>query len=177
MLTKLINPKTENFKQLKDYVLGFEFQWQWMENSVIGTPSPNGHESFGYYTHCFLGAPGGFNGKLLYSFPSSKFVDRVQDVILEILNYNNIYPEIIFRIHANCVHPTKTGKPGIPHTDHNFPHKNVLIYLTDTHSGDTIVGEDLFSGKEDDAIIFEGEHYHIPPTEGRRIVLVATYGY
>lgn len=177
MISELFNPKTPNYKQLKESVLSFNFPWHWMETSVEDTKHEDTsiYENFGYYGHCFLGSPGGHGGRTLYSFPNSNFLEQVQDVIVEILKYNNIHPNIIFRLHANCVHPTKTGKPGFPHTDHEFTHKNILVYLTDTNSGHTIVGKDKFSGKEDEVIIFDGEHYHLPPTEGRRIVLVGTF--
>ena len=175
MISRLSNPKTNNYKQLKETVLSFNFPWHWIQTSVQNPISDDTYENFGYYSHCFLGAPGGHGGKTYYSFPSSSFLTQVQDVFVEILKYNNIRPEVIFRLHANCVHPTKTGKPGFPHTDHNFTHTNALIYLTDTYSGDTVVGGESYSGKEDEVIIFDGEHYHLPPTEGRRIVLVGTF--
>ena len=62
------------------------------------------------------------------------------------------------------------------HIDHIFPHKNLLIYLTSPTKGGTLrVFEDKyapdnydpkfekyeeFTPREDDAVIFDGEHYH-----------------
>jgi len=179
MIEQLINPKTNNFHQLKELVLSFNFAWHWNSVSVFDPiDDPIGdskYENFGYYSHCFLGSPGGYPGKPLHSIPSSSFLSLAHDVTLEILHHNNVQPQVIYRLHANCVHPTKTNKPGFPHTDHSFPHKNLIVYLTDTYGGDTIVEEKTFSGKEDEVILFSGEHYHYPPVEERRIVLVSTF--
>jgi len=175
MISKLSNLKTDNYKQLKETVLSFNFPWHWVEGSVINTEVNDTYENFGYYSHCFLGSPGGYPGKPLHSIPSSSFLSLAHDVTLEILHHNNVQPQVIYRLHANCVHPTKTNKPGFPHTDHSFPHKNLIVYLTDTYGGDTIVEEKTFSGKEDEVILFSGEHYHYPPVEERRIVLVSTF--
>ena len=61
-----------------------------------------------------------------------------------------------------------------PHMDHEFPHKNMLIYLTDA-GGSTIVEGEEFAPEEDDVIIFEGMHWHKLPKKERRVVLVMTY--
>lgn len=80
------------------------------------------------------------------------------------------------RINFNMTFPQGGSKPSIPHVDHNFPHKNMLIYFTDT-GGDTIIGGDNFTPKEDDIIVFNSDwlHCHKPPENGRRVVMVMTF--
>ena len=60
------------------------------------------------------------------------------------------------------------------HEDHTFPHKNVLVYLTDA-GGETYVGDDVFYPEEDSVLLFQGPHCHAMPKDKRRVVLVATY--
>ena len=102
MISKLRNPKTNSYYQLKEHVLSFNFPWHWNEVSVEDPEFDDRYENFGYYGHCFLGSPGGHGGRKLYSSPASSWIDAVQDVFVEILNYNNIKPEIIFRMHEVC---------------------------------------------------------------------------
>ena len=76
---------------------------------------------------------------------------------------------------ANCDHATESGDPDQPHYDHEFPHKNLLIYFSDTNGGYTMVDDERYDGEENDVIIFDGLHYNKPPSKGRRIVLITTF--
>ena len=60
------------------------------------------------------------------------------------------------------------------HVDHSFPHRNIIMYLTDA-GGDTVVNDEVYSPKEDGVIMFEGEHYHHFPMKDARIDFVDTY--
>ena len=91
------------------------------------------------------------------------------------MKYNNIDIDMIYRMCANCVHPTEKNIPGPEHTDHHFPHKNLIVYLTNFKGGATCCGGKTYNGKEDDIITFEGTHNFYPPVDNRRVVLVATY--
>ena len=44
MFTKLLNPKTDTYRALKDIVLSDSFQWFYTENK----------DKFGFYSHVFL---------------------------------------------------------------------------------------------------------------------------
>ena len=75
----------------------------------------------------------------------------------------------------NAVAPSdKRNIISVPHEDHEYPHKNMLIYLTDA-GGSTFVEGEEFAPEEDDVIIFEGIHWHELPKQKRRVVLVMTY--
>ena len=71
------------------------------------------------------------------------------------------------------VHPRNGIQLSEPHLDHNFPHYNLLVYLTNS-GGETFVENEVYSPKEDDVIIFTGKHYMKRPSDDRRVVLIAT---
>ena len=78
-------------------------------------------------------------------------------------------------MNVNLTYPIPGVKQSPPHVDHPFPHKNMLIYLTDA-GGKTVIGNDSHNPREDDIIIFGGEeHFHYYPQQKNRIVLVVTY--
>ena len=77
---------------------------------------------------------------------------------------------------ASCsklIHSNQGIQLSQPHEDHDFPHHNLIVYLTDT-GGETFVENESHDPKEDDVILFTGEHYMKRPVKDRRIILVAT---
>jgi hypothetical protein len=83
------------------------------------------------------------------------------------------------RASANCVHPQQSVQSTIPHYDHQFPHTNLIIYLTDA-GGETIVfdkenNKEFYSPSEDDIVIFKGLHCMNTPKTKPRMILIATY--
>ena len=100
-------------------------------------------------------------------------------MVSDILKANRIKLNMIFRMHLNAVSPQPEVKTGYPHTDHEYPHYNLLLYFTDA-GGDTFRMErdykyENYTPKEDDCIIFDGVHFHETPKEKRRVVFVCTY--
>ena len=76
----------------------------------------------------------------------------------------------------------KKKLPSPLHVDHNFPHKNMLVYLTDPQGGSTIVEDEdtnrkEYLAKEDNVLLFDGQSAHCarPPSKDVRIVLVFTF--
>lgn len=180
MIDILNNPKTDNYIRLKNTVLGNTLPWFFFKNSVLNNSSLENEEYYNaeFYTHCVLKRP---NDKILYSEPSSETLLFVNEVLNEIFVFNNILVNCIFRISFNCMYHT-SNKRTIPHLDHDFPHKNLLIYLNDFDAGDTIVfgknkKEYRHNPQEDDIITFDGNvHCNNHPSPGqRRVVLVTTY--
>ena len=100
-------------------------------------------------------------------------VDNVVKVVSEIFEHNNIPLHSLLRLSVNAVHPEKEVISSYPHYDHDFPHQNLIIYLTDA-GGSTFVDGEEHNPKEDDVIHFTGQHYHKTPAENRRVILVAT---
>jgi len=127
-----------------------------------------------FYTRTFIRRPE------IKSFPSidpwvdPSEVDKVVAVVKEIFKHNNESFSTLLRLSVNAVHPKSKVVTTIPHIDHpHTPHSNFIIYLTDA-GGSTFVDDEKFDPKEDDVILFKGEHYHNTPVEKRRVILVAT---
>jgi hypothetical protein len=153
----LVNPKTENYKQLKSLILDPEFNWRY--HNSTGMP---------FYSHTFLTRPEG-----AYSKVFSEYLDPVCLVVDEILSFNNIRYKFFLRSNANCVHADNDIQLSEPHVDHEFPHINVILYLTNT-GGKTYCEEEFHDPKEDDVLLFTGEHWMERPKLGRRVILINT---
>ena len=175
-MRRLLNPKTALYENIKGLMLSPEFNWDFyseccvdMKDSEVTT----GHRNFAFFSNTLLARPG--TGGLKYPIPIFEHLDTISQMLNEIWDYNNINVNCIFRINANLVYP-QTGIQASPiHRDHDFPHKNLLIYLTDA-GGKTVCGEDVHNPQEDDIIEFDGlEHYYYLPLEKPRVVLVVTY--
>ena len=76
------------------------------------------------------------------------------------------------RSSANCNHAEGGIQLSEPHVDHDFPHWNMIVYLEG--DGSTFVEGEEYVPKEDDIILFKGEHYMQRPSKGRRVILVST---
>ena len=174
-IKKLINPLTENYKQFKTHVNHQDFTWHWIENSVQRSQETEGYLNRGYYTNAFLMRPEA--GKLLFPTENAptEYVVGIQSVMIEILLANNIKPAVFYRISVNCEHPHESDLPNMLHSDHQFPHENLLIYLNDPKEGYTMVENEKYYGKEDDAILFSGMHCNAHPKTGRRLVSITTF--
>ncbi|MFZ9728573.1 MAG: hypothetical protein ACO3CD_06125 [Candidatus Nanopelagicaceae bacterium] len=174
-MIKLNNPKTETYLRLKDHILSENFPW-FQYNETLEPGSDLGeYDDVPFLSHGFLIRPG--IGGNYYSRPNSQNLDQLQEVFREICFVNGIDPQIVYRMNANYTVPTEKNLPSPPHVDHDYPHKNMLIYLTPTNGGHTIVnGEEIFA-EEDDVVIFDGSLKHCarPPLRGKRIVLIVTY--
>ena len=177
-MRKLQNPKLPNYTNLKEFILGDNFPWfynkhfVYKENKDHYIESDEKFSDISFYTHSFLNRPKHTGEK--YPTANSPHVGAVSEVLNSIFAVNDIEVNCIYRMNANLLHPSKTEEKTLVHVDHSFPHKNLLIYLTDA-GGKTVCGEDVHDPKEDDIIIFEGKHYNFLPENNRRIVIVATY--
>ena len=162
MIKVLRNPKTNHYREFKDTVLSKEFPWRY-----------NVSTNMDFYSHVFLQRPE-LNG---YTEPHSKWTNQNCIVMGEIVDYNGLYKDIPYfflRANANATHPDSGRQYSDPHVDHpNTPHSNLIVYLTDA-DGDTIVENDRYSPKEDDVVLFTGEHYMQRPSKGRRVILIST---
>ena len=92
---------------------------------------------------------------------------------------NNMEISCLYRANANLLPPPSSflkSKRTMEHVDHNFPHKNLLIYLTNA-GGRTIVGNEAHDPKEDDIVMFPGFMHCVETSHTKnRVVLVATFG-
>tara|TARA_B100001029_G_C15018145_1_gene428750 strand:+ start:812 stop:1348 length:537 start_codon:yes stop_codon:yes gene_type:complete len=177
MFTRLETPDTGDYTGLKELILGPHFGWSHNAKATPYMENSRSYQDLSFYSHAFLHGPSPRHG--LYSKANSEYLPNVETVIGQIFELNNVKMNVVYRINANAVHPVEGNVLTVPHTDHEFPHKNMLIYLTNT-GGDTIVFDDAgkkhhFTPVEDDIVTFEGLHCMVPPKQGRRVVIVVTY--
>lgn len=166
MIRELKNPMCPEYLQLKEIILSGYFSWSWGQSTRFGV------EDYPFLSHCFIRRPGEMG--FLYPMPSCELAPKCNYVVGQINDSNDLGINCILRVNANLTFPWKDGRKTPIHTDHEFPHKNILIYLNDS-DGDTVCGNDRFTPKEDAIILFEGDHYHYLPSEDKRVVLVVTY--
>ena len=177
MFTRLETPDTGDYAGLKELILGPHLGWSHNAKATPYMENTRSYQDLSFYSHAFLHGPSPRHG--LYSKANSEYLPNVETVIGQIFELNNVKMNVVYRINANAVHPVEGNVLTVPHTDHEFPHKNMLIYLTNT-GGDTIVFDDAgkkhhFTPVEDDIVTFEGLHCMVPPKKGRRVVIVVTY--
>lgn len=163
MITKLRNPKTELYYKFKKEILDKDFAW-------FHNPAGETHPSF--FSHIFLRRP---DDERSYPSVADPDLDFPSHLVREILHYNNIQLNCIFRMNINLTYPQSGIQTTPVHVDHDFPHQNLLIYFTNA-GGKVFVGNKSYDPKEDDVITFGGEKHYIElPKKDFRIALVTTY--
>ena len=177
MFTRLETPDTGDYTSLKEAILGAHFGWSYNNKATPFMDKVKGYHDLSFYSHAFLHGPSERHG--LYSKANSEWLPNVETVVGQVFEINKIKAHCVYRINANAVHPVEGNVLTVPHTDHDFPHKNLLIYLTNV-GGDTIVFDDVgkkhhFTPHEDAIVTFRGLHCMVPPKKGRRVVIVVTY--
>jgi hypothetical protein len=167
IIKELYNPLTPKYNELKKIILSPDFKWQNL--GLIIHPSSSYHpldvndpevNSFDLFVHPFLHRP---IQSCMYSEKACEHLDLVSRVITEILYTNKIYSAVYYRIAVNLVLDTEGRSPR--HVDHQFPHKNLIVYLNDFDDGETIVYDEngvehKSSPKEDLPIVFDGDYHH-----------------
>tara|TARA_Y100000114_G_C11612304_1_gene255680 strand:+ start:137 stop:634 length:498 start_codon:yes stop_codon:yes gene_type:complete len=156
----LSNPCSVAYSHIKSVFLSKNFSWNYYD-SEVGVP---------YYGHILLNRP----ETNRYSSVLSEYLEPVVFVVDEILKHNNFTNNYFYlRSAVNCTNADGTLRQSEKHLDHSFPHKNILLYLTDT-GGKTFVEDEYHDPREDDVIIFSGNHWSELPKIGRRVVIVNT---
>ena len=181
MITELKNPLTEDYKNLKNLVLSNKFPWYYCDKTVYGTDE----DDMSMFYHCLLGRPvHEIDGEKVPALPrsASSYFEEFYYIFKNILDFNNIDFEVIYRMNINLTLYSKLEQ-SIPHVDGNFQHKVVIVYLNNFTKGRTIVlGEDkqkFYSNpKEDSVIMFDGAFTHYqecPDIEEKRLVMVVNF--
>tara|TARA_B100000214_G_C23836302_1_gene566620 strand:- start:292 stop:819 length:528 start_codon:yes stop_codon:yes gene_type:complete len=166
MIKVLENPITENFLKFKEYVFSTDFTWNYETSTGMD-----------FYSHTFLRRPEDFK----YSKSLSESIESNLTVLSEIIDHNKLFDRnqyFFLRSNANCVHSSDTDDGSDlfsqSHVDHDFPHVNLIVYLTDTDGQTIIENQKPYFPQENDVILFTGRHYMKRPSKGRRIVLIST---
>lgn len=209
-ITKLINPRGKSYRELKNFVLGSDINWEWLpqstgqlqdcfdeedlkdyfEKSEISLTDLDKYQDMPLYSHCVIDRISTYEkgyphedlhpGSDLVPIIKSHSYDLVKRFLYDVLvaNKNECYIKCIMRCNFNAVHSDIQGL-SVPHEDHNsevIPHKNMLVYFTDA-GGETFVGKESHSPKQDDIIVFDSSklHYMRAPKSKRRVIMVLTY--
>ena len=177
--TKLINPCSDNYKQLKNVLLSHVVPWYFFPKTTPKTIDYDNYVNAPYYGHTLLERPKWENQEMLFPQQKSDLLNNFNTVLQEIITCNSLEFNCLLRVNANCVHPQQSVQTTIPHYDHQFPHTNLIMYLTDA-GGETIVfdkenNKELFNPSEDDIVIFKGLHCMNTPKTKPRTILIATY--
>ena len=190
MIKILKNPKTEEYNKFKERVCSNKFIWTYSSNTNNGFEYAEGFEDVPFYSHCLLERA---TLTIPYSSVNSHETKCAAEIFNQIMVHNNLSYKTLYRMNLNCT--SYVGKKlSPPHVDHDYPHQNMIIYLSKFDGGKTHVFKkkwpeseltikptDMkysFKGEEDDIITFDGLHYHCmqpPDINQRRIILVATY--
>jgi len=182
MITAIENPLLYEYKKLKELVLSNTMPWYYYDKTVPEFET----QDIPFFSHILLKRPDEGEEDVpapLISVPTSPYFEQCYNVIKQILDYNNIHFNILYRMNLNLT-LNSTIKESMPHTDFCLPHKVVIVYLTAFNKGRTIVLDKInekhySTPDEDSVIIFDGEytHYHeCPDVNEKRIVLVANIG-
>ncbi len=173
LIKRLDNPITEQYAQVKNKILSCKFPWYTAQTSLRTGGIP-------FFVHTVLRRPDE-EFPVPIKFTDTEIFDSLVFSLRDILKFNSIKISTFLRISVNCTFHVSDGPACPPHHDHDFPHKNLLIYLTQS-SGATVVinpengEEESFNPIDDAVILFEGEHYHYQPNVGeRRLALIATF--
>ena len=170
-MKRLKNPKTEKYLELKKFVCSEDFPWY--INECVVEQKPEGVERPNWsYSHAIMNRPENNHYTFSETLRAKEFVDAVS----EIMDYNGYINYFFLRMAVNSTHPIPEEKRTVGwfHSDHDFNHHNLIIYLTPTDGG-TYVQDTPFFPEVDDVLTFQGIHANQFPTKGRRVVLVATY--
>ena len=173
-ITKLRNTKTFEYEKLKELIFSSEFAWQICSaHNKDSKVLKNSSFDFRYFSHMFLKSPG---QGVLYPESTSPLTSLLNIVLSQIFSLNDIDVSCLYRSNANLLPPFLKSKRTLNHVDHDFPHHNLLIYLTDA-GGKTIVGDESHDPKEDDIIMFPGSGHCIETSHTKdRVVIVSTFG-
>ena len=100
-----------------------------------------------------------------------------KSLLISIVKKHNLKIKKIHRMAINITFNNGFIKEVPLHTDHDFPHKQVILYLNDsTGNTDIPFYNKSITPKENTAIIFDDkDHKHYFPEYGVRVVCVFTF--
>jgi len=190
VIYQLHNPLTEDYLDLQRQIdIGGGIPWYIKSPYEHLSTFDNSSQRTSYFSHAVLDRSG----------TKSYIYDNISNVLHQIADANSVSIKQFFRINLNYVTFMGTGITR-PHTDHVFPHKLMIVYLSADSGGRTRIFKDKFSGgpKEctvaniDDLTVLadfnpttnsimmvDGLHLHsaigFDDPLGKRVVLLATF--
>lgn len=187
MIQQLTNPKTPKYIEAKNLANDYILAWYYKDSSTSNrfkerynrnTIDSYSIKNFGFYSHCLLSRP----LDNYYTSVNSNFWESIYlPMLKEIIMVNDLKVNMFCRASLNCTEPSNEQIISEPHYDHDFEHKNLIVYLNDAGGATVIIDEnnlsitESFEPTEDSIITFTGLHCLKPSIKKRRIILVATY--
>tara|TARA_Y100000114_G_scaffold141969_1_gene148139 strand:- start:76 stop:567 length:492 start_codon:yes stop_codon:yes gene_type:complete len=100
-----------------------------------------------------------------------------KSILVSIVKKHNLKLKKIHRMAMNITFNNGFIKEVPLHTDHDFPHKQIILYLNDsTGTTDIPFYKKSIKPKENSAIIFDDkDHKHYFPDYGVRVVCIFTF--
>ena len=176
---------------IKNYVLGPNFQWYWQDRQTINdeeTVKTSLPEGLRAYTDFYNGP---FLSHVLLrrqeeeDNPIKDFSTHFEffiEIFHRFTKEHSIKYKKLYRANLNLTWYNGTQHTA-PHLDHNWPHRNFIMYLTTCEQGQTIVWPDDFSTSymipciENTAVTFDA-HWHAhryPVLTQKRLAFIVTY--
>lgn len=163
----------EELEFIDNEITSHVIPWHWDPASVT--------EKFPFFDHIIIPREERETDPVTVVSPLHEFFTTIQKRFCDVCE---LPMEKIYRQCINLTFPSDNGEYSEPHTDHDFPHKNIIMYLNDGYEmGETILyNDDLTIGKKIEpkkgkVICFDGSIIHgvrwIP--RGRRIIFVSTW--
>jgi hypothetical protein len=159
-------------KEECDKMLGGEFPFYWQDYQVPG----DGHPAL---VHCLLSRT--THGHIIehdkINSPNFNFCKGILDSFCE---KNNIKYKYIYRACINLTLPLPQ-KHGTLHEDHDFPHKQFILYLNESNGNTLIfnskrkISKKIKIEKHKGVVFDKCLHAQEYPKKGRRVVLVMTF--
>ena len=192
MIINLKNPGTEEYFKLKNNVNSGMMEWYWVPSTTSvddeGTPIQQDFDDMPYYGHQIMGRPLPIRPpykakptKKPYSIINSPHFFETYKVLEQIFTHNKMEVSVIYRINFNSTTFSEVKKSPY-HIDLEFPHKNLIIYMSKFSKGWTYVTDGTkevkSTPKEDGIIMFDGNLAHCqspPKINERRVVLVLCF--
>tara|TARA_B100002019_G_C21119913_1_gene522798 strand:+ start:289 stop:816 length:528 start_codon:yes stop_codon:yes gene_type:complete len=150
-------------------ILSHNIPWHWNPASVT--------EKFPFFQHVII--PRDDNTRVVS--PLYEFFTTIQNRFCAVCE---IPMKKIYRQCINLTFTSDNGEYSEPHIDHDFPHKNMIMYLNDDYEmGETVLyNNDLtiskkIEPKKGKVICFDGSIVHGTRwiSRGRRIIFVSTF--
>ena len=100
MIKELKNPITDNYKDLKKEIFSEDMPWYYYEKTVSELET----QDIPFFSHMLLRRPleemDGMPAPLI-SIPTSKYFEKCYHVLKEILDYNEVYFDVVYRMNLN----------------------------------------------------------------------------
>ena len=179
----LKNPLTSEYQELKEWVLSSACPWQRQGHTGLADGLTHRWDQLPVMNHVILDRPEDLDGVHVCNNAHPLRASDKEALAYKVLDQICLANNFGYEPHRICFNLTKASKArhSVIHRDHEFPHWNMIIYLTEFHGGWTYVhGEQVTEKSPDAIVIFDGsgqKHMHEPPEgiDDNRIVLIMTY--